>query len=145
MYAPFLYAYPCYMVVLKSLRRGMGLRFSVRGFTPRTFCFTIELKGVSMEFWYVWVLPLIGGLILYAIISASVKAPGTALQVKFMTLGTLKGKTFNEIQNACGSPNSTSVGANGVKIYQWMATGYHIVLLFDENDICLGVSSETKV
>ena len=32
MYAPFLYAFPCYMVVLKSLRRSMELRFSVRGF-----------------------------------------------------------------------------------------------------------------
>ena len=32
MYAPFLYAFPCYMVVLKSLRRGMELRFSVRSF-----------------------------------------------------------------------------------------------------------------
>ena len=98
-----------------------------------------------MEFWYIWVLPIVGGLIWYAITKAVVKAPGNALQQKFINLGTLKGKTFSEIQNACGSPNSTSVGANGVKIYQWMATGYHIVLLFDENDICLGVSSETKV
>ena len=98
-----------------------------------------------MEFWYVWVLPIVGGLIWYAITKAAVKAPGNALQQKFINLGTLKGKTFSEIQNVCGSPNSTSVGANGVKIYQWMATGYHIVLLFDENDVCLGVSSETKV
>ncbi|MBR4295376.1 MAG: hypothetical protein IKT56_00885 [Clostridia bacterium] len=98
-----------------------------------------------MEFWYVWVLPIVGGLIWYAITNAAVKAPGNALQQKFINLDTLKGKTFSEIQSACGSPNSTSVNANGVKIYQWMATGYHVVLLFDENDICLGVSSETKV
>ena len=44
MYAPFLYAYPYYMVVLKSLRRGMGLRFSVRGSMPRTFLFYLP-KG----------------------------------------------------------------------------------------------------
>lgn len=74
-----------------------------------------------------------------------VKAPGNVLQQKFIKLGTLQGKTLNEIQSACGAPSSVSYGADGVKIYQWMATGYHIVLLFDENDICLGVNSETKV
>ena len=37
MYAPFLYAYPYYMVVLKSLRRGMELRFSVRGLCRALF------------------------------------------------------------------------------------------------------------
>ncbi|MBQ9934658.1 MAG: hypothetical protein IJO70_02325 [Lachnospiraceae bacterium] len=93
--------------------------------------------------------PLIGGLIMYAIISALVKAPGASLQTKFVQLGTLKGKTYSEIVTAVGNPSSTSatVDADGkpVKIKQWMATGYHIVLLFDENDICLGVSSETKV
>ncbi|MBR5278105.1 MAG: hypothetical protein IKU23_02440 [Clostridia bacterium] len=97
------------------------------------------------DFWYIWVLPIVGGLIWYAITTAAVKAPGTILQQKFVKLGTLKGKTLSEIQSACGAPSSVSSGADGVKIYQWMATGYHIVLLFDENDICLGVSSETKV
>ena len=123
---------------------GVGV-FRCADFGWRTFYLTMALEGASMEFWYIWVLPIVGGLIWYAITKAAVKAPGNALQQKFINLGTLKGKTFSEIQNACGSPNSTSVGANGVKIYQWMATGYHIVLLFDENDICLGVSSETKV
>ena len=98
-----------------------------------------------MEFWYLWVLPIIGGLIWFLITKAAVKAPGIALQQKFIKLGILKGKTLAEIQNACGAPNSISMGVDGVKIYQWIATGYHIVLLFDENDICLGVSSETKV
>ena len=39
MYAPFLYAFPCYMVVLKSLRRSMELRFSVRGFGYAPFLY----------------------------------------------------------------------------------------------------------
>ena len=97
------------------------------------------------DFWYIWVLPVVGGIIWYIISNAMVKAPGNVLQQKFIKLGTLKGKTLNEIQSACGARSSISHGADGVKIYQWMATGYHIVLLFDENDICLGVSSETKV
>lgn len=97
------------------------------------------------DFWYIWVLPIVGGILWFAISTAMVKAPGNVLNQKFVKLGTLKGKSLSEIQSACGAPSSVSCGENGVKIYQWMATGYHIVLLFDENDICLGVSSETKV
>ena len=97
------------------------------------------------DFWFIWVIPVIGGLFWFFISSAMVKAPGNALQQKFIRLGTLKGKTLGEIQSACGAPSSVTSGKDGVKVYQWMATGYHIVLLFDENDICLGVSSETKV
>ena len=97
------------------------------------------------EYWYIYVLPLVGGLILYAITKAVVRAPGVGLKQKFAKLGTLKGKTLQEITSACGSPNSVAVKEDGIKVYQWMATGYHIVLLFDNNDICLGVSSETSV
>lgn len=43
------------------------------------------------------------------------------------------------------NPSSVSARNGGGSIVQWMATGYHVVLLFDENNICLGVSSETKV
>jgi len=59
--------------------------------------------------------PLIGGLIMYAIISALVKAPGSSLQSKFVQLGTLKGKTYSEIVSAVGNPSSTSatVGTDG--------------------------------
>ncbi len=91
----------------------------------------------------------IAGFILYAITSAAVKAPGALLNTKFANLGVLQGKTFAEISSAVGTPNSVSatVGENGEKITirQWISTGYHIVLLFDENDVCLGISSETSV
>ena len=98
-----------------------------------------------MDFWYIWVFPIVGGIIWFLISNAIVKAPGNMLQQKFIKLGTLKGKTLSQIQSACGNPSSVSTTAYGTKVYQWMTTGYHIVLLFDENDICLGVSSETKV
>lgn len=98
-----------------------------------------------MQYWYLYVLPLVGGLILYLIIRALVRAPGASLNSKFVKLGTLKGKTLQEITSVCGKPNSVSTTAEGIKVRQWIATGYHIALLFDENDICLGVSSETKV
>lgn len=93
--------------------------------------------------------PIIGGLILFFIMSALVRSPGSLLQSKFQSLGTLKGKTYDEIVAKCGTPSSVSASVdkegNQVIIKQWQATSYHIVLLFDENDICLGVSHEAKV
>lgn len=107
--------------------------------------FLFKYGGGNMDFWYISVLPIVGGIIWFLISTAMVKAPGTLLQQKFVNLGTLKGKTLSQITNACGNPSSISTTSNGTKVYQWISTGYHIVLLFDENDICLGVSSETKV
>ncbi|MGN0688121.1 MAG: hypothetical protein ACI4KA_08455 [Oscillospiraceae bacterium] len=97
------------------------------------------------DFWYIWVLPAVGGIIWWLITSAAVKAPGAMLQEKFKNLGVLKGKTLQEIEAACGKPSAISSVANGQILRQWQATGYHIALLFDENDICLGVSSEISV
>ena len=91
------------------------------------------------------IVPIIIGIIGYAVMSAAVRVPGNALQQKFVDLGTLKGKSLSEITSVVGSPNSVSTMAGGTKLCQWMATGYHISLLFDENDICLGVNHETSV
>ena len=92
----------------------------------------------------------IGGLILYLIIGALVRAPGSALQSKFIMLtsktnGEIKGKTYDEIVAACGRPTSVSPTGDGGKLCQWLATGYHIALLFDADNVCLGVSHEAKV
>ena len=102
------------------------------------------------DFWYVWVLPVIGGLLWWVLSSALVKAPGNLLQQNFAKLtkdtnGVIAGKTLSEVINACGDPSAVSAMGNGQTLYQWQATGYHIALLFDENDICIGISSEIKV
>lgn len=95
------------------------------------------------------VVAFIGGLILHAITSSAVRAPGNVLKSKFASLGTIKGKSFDDIQIIVGAPNavSTQTDADGniITVRQWIATSYHVVLLFDENDICLGISSETSV
>lgn len=90
-----------------------------------------------MEF--IWV--FIGGIVLYAIISAMTTAPGKSLQNKFVNMGTLTGKSKNEIISIVGSPNSISALPDGKAVLQWMATGYHIALIFND-DICEGVSHE---
>jgi hypothetical protein len=84
---------------------------------------------------------LIGGFALYIIIHFLVRAPGMMLQQKFVNLGTLAGKTKDEIIVVVGNPNSISGTPDGKVIMQWMSTGYHISLIF-EDDICEGVSHE---
>lgn len=102
------------------------------------------------DFWYIWVLPLVGGIIWWIISSALVKAPGSMLQQKFAQLtadtnGVIAGKTLAEVKAACGAPSAVSAIGDGQTLYQWQATGYHIALIFDEKNVCVGISSEIKV
>lgn len=97
---------------------------------------------------WIWIL-IIAAPILGLIIKAFTKTPSQALNEKFVSLGTLTGKSLREIEEVVGVANSVSntIDENGntVFVYQWIQSAYHIVLLFDENKICLGVSSETRI
>jgi hypothetical protein len=87
--------------------------------------------------------------LIFLIISHALEAPSKKLYNTFVGLGTLKERTYQEIVKAVGSPNAISSSVdkdgNAIKVCQWIATNYHIVLLFDQSDICLGVSSEVAV
>lgn len=102
-----------------------------------------------MEFILISILTTLGGIVLYAIMGAAVKAPGAVLATKFQSLGDMSGKTYNEIKSVVGAENSISTQVNDegevIKIRQWISTGYHITLLFDSNDNFICISSETKV
>ena len=105
-----------------------------------------------MDYWYIiiiFIVPVLG-VIWWLFSSAMVKAPGNSLQNKFLTLtknsnGVIKGKTLKEVKDACGEPSAVSSLGNGKTLYQWQATGYHIALIFNEENICEGISSEIKV
>ena len=97
-----------------------------------------------MEYMAYMILPLIGGLVLFFIMQAGVKSPGRALQSKFVSLGSLKGRSKTEIVAVVGLPNSISGLPNGKTLCQWMATGYHIALRFD-GEICEGITHEVAV
>lgn len=103
-----------------------------------------------MEFLLLSIGTSILGFIGYLIMGAMVKAPGAVLETKFANLvkdsnGVIAGKTYAEIVSVCGSPSAVSPVGDGKKLCQWLATGYHIALVFDENDICLGISHEVSV
>tara|TARA_R110002111_G_scaffold262694_1_gene340241 strand:+ start:194562 stop:194855 length:294 start_codon:yes stop_codon:yes gene_type:complete len=88
-----------------------------------------------------FVITLFGGLILYAIIGWVVKEPGRQLQQKFIKLGDLRGMHKDEIVQKVGPPQSISAVDESTILLQWMATGYLIALIFNE-DICQGVNQE---
>jgi hypothetical protein len=94
---------------------------------------------------------ILGIILIVAVIigSAVTKTPSQELHEKFVNLGTLTGKSLSSIVSVVGNANSVSstIGADGeiIYIYQWIQPAYHIVLLFDENKICLGVSNETRI
>ncbi len=70
---------------------------------------------------------------------------GVRLQRKFVQLGNLRGVHYEDIVDKVGKPNAISDIKNGQHLVQWIATGYCIALIFDKNDICLGISSQTVV
>lgn len=103
-----------------------------------------------MEVIGIFALITIGGLILYIVQSVIVRASGTNLANKIAGVqntngGKIAGVPYSEIVAECGPPSSVSSMGDGTTLKQWQATGYNIALLFDENDICIGVSSEISV
>jgi len=85
---------------------------------------------------------IIGGLVLFVIISLVVKSPGRSLQIKFQKLGNMTGRRKQEIIAAAGPPSSISATGDGGQLLQWMATGYHIAIRFDANGMFRGITHE---
>jgi hypothetical protein len=93
-----------------------------------------------MEFF----IPLVGGLIMYLFMQASVRSPGISLAAKFQNLGNIIGVPKTEIVARVGNPNSVSAMGNGQQLCQWLKAGYHISLMFDADGNCLGVTHESS-
>ena len=76
-------------------------------------------------------------------------AKGNLLQQDFIAMGNLVGKTLDEIKEKVGDPNAinactvANTGKPG-SLCTWASAPYSITLLFDENNICLGVNKETR-
>jgi hypothetical protein len=87
-----------------------------------------------------FIIPIVAGLILYAIVSAGVRAPGQTMAKKFVSLGELKGKSLADITSVAGDPISTANMGNGKALYQWAASGFRVALMF-EGQTCVGISS----
>ena len=74
-------------------------------------------------------------------------AKGNLLQKDFVEMGNLAGKTLDEIKAKVGAPNAIAActvadTGNPGTLCTWASDPYSITLLFDENNICLGVNRE---
>jgi hypothetical protein len=89
------------------------------------------------------IIAMVGGLVLFIIIGALVRASGNSLARRFESLGDMKGMDIHDIIRVVGSPQSESQMANGTRLFQWQATGYHVALRF-AGDKCLGVTHHSR-
>ena len=93
--------------------------------------------------WWIFLLPIVA-IVLGVIIKSFTTTPSQELNNKFVAMGTLAGKTYNEIVSVVGEPNSKARIGDTI-LRQWIQPAYHIGLLFDTKMVCLGVNNETKV
>ncbi len=75
----------------------------------------------------------------YAIVDLLAKIPGLYLRWKISRLGELKERSLKEIVAALGPPACVVVDNQGKNLYQWIATGYHVVVRF-EGETCEGLT-----
>lgn len=120
-------------------KNAMAASFALIGLGVAGFIF--EFSGISI------ILGLcIGGFVGYFFAGLN-QAKGIVLQQDFVSMGTLVGKTLDEIKSKAGEPSEFSactVGDTGNpgSLHTWSQAPYSITLLFDENNICLGVNRE---
>lgn len=95
-----------------------------------------------MLFLGILVVFLIIGAIASSARRSSIYDEGRRLYAAFRALGNMKGKPFAEIKDAVGLPTSTSNQANGTRLRQWQATGFHMAILFDQQDQVLRITHQ---
>ena len=101
-----------------------------------------------MSWWGIIAFICVGAFVGY-FINALSKAKGTMLQQDFVKLGNLVGLSLDEIKAKVGNPagiNACTVADTGKPgtLCTWAQNPYSITLLFDENNICLGVNQEVN-
>ncbi len=85
---------------------------------------------------------LLAAMLLAVVLPWRFRAPGRALRKRFVSLGSLKGRTRKEIVKVVGQPSTETPLPDGRTLLQWRATGYHIALVFERNGRCFGVTHE---
>jgi len=85
---------------------------------------------------------LLAAMLLTIVVPWLFRAPGRALRKRFVSLGSLKGRTRKEIVKVVGQPGTETALPDGRTLLQWRATGYHIALVFERNGRCFGVTHE---
>jgi hypothetical protein len=67
-----------------------------------------------------------------------------SLRKKFSQLGILKGLNYKQIVAAVGKGANSIQHVSDGSVRVWVSMDYRITLLFDADEVCLGVSNETS-
>lgn len=117
----------------------MAIAFAIIGFGVAGFA--TEFSGIGI------ILGLGIGAFVGYFVAGLTQAKGNLLQQDFVAMGNLAGKSLDEIKAKVGEPSAMSAckvaktDKSGT-LYTWAKAPYSITLLFDENNICLGVNQE---
>ena len=110
----------------------------------------LGIAGFATEFSTMGIICGLGfGAFIGYFVAGLVSAKGNLLQKDFIAMGNLAGKTLDEIKTKVGEPNAidactvANTGKPG-SLCTWSSSPYSITLLFDENNICLGVNKEIR-
>lgn len=108
----------------------------------------LGVVGLLTEFSTVGIVSGLGfGAFVGYFVSGLLTAGGKLLQQDFIAMGNLQGKTLDAIKEKVGAPNAiqsctiADTGRSG-SLCTWSKSPYSITLLFDENNVCLGVNKE---
>ena len=88
-----------------------------------------------------YLIAIFGVIALGSIITFVIRSQDVSLHKKFLALGDMRGRRYDEIVAAVGQPNARSTIGNGRILCQWMAPGFSVGLIFTD-DICDGISHE---
>ena len=71
------------------------------------------------------------------------KARRSSLRQRVLDAAVFRGKTYQEITREIDAPQTIIRQTDGRTLRTWQEDGYSISLLFDAQDLCLGVESES--
>lgn len=120
-------------------KHSMAIAFAIIGFGVAGFA--TEFSGIGI------ILGLGIGAFVGYFVAGLTQAKGNLLQQDFVAMGNLAGKSLTEIKEKVGEPSALSACkvAKTDKpgtLYTWAKAPYSITLLFDEDNICIGVNQE---
>ncbi|MDO4790199.1 MAG: hypothetical protein Q3998_04450 [Porphyromonas sp.] len=120
-------------------KHSMATSFALIGFGLGGFLSSFSTVGVICGLGF--------GILVGYFVAGLTTAKGYMLQEDFVAMGNLAGKTLDEIKEKVGAPRiiqACTVADTGRKgsLCTWSEMPYSITLLFDENNICIGVNNE---
>ena len=88
------------------------------------------------------IIVIVGAVVQAGSARPDIYANGRRMYEAFRGMGDMKGKTFSELQKVVGNPSSISHHANGTRLRQWQATGFHMAILFDGEDRVMRITHQ---